>query len=135
MTTHPAPSGRTTLPAAVAGAAAPTVVRPDRFHKACAQGAPRSVTRVLAAGQRPLDASAFSRRCTAAAWRTLPSWVLLTGQDRGTVPERPCFRARRAGSRTTEVSASHLPVHSRPHAVAPLVRAAARTALKPPVAP
>ncbi|WP_432129311.1 alpha/beta fold hydrolase [Streptomyces sp. bgisy082] len=102
-------------------------IRPDRFHDVFAQDVPRPVTATLAAGQRPLNATAFSDRCTAAAWRTLPSWVLVSGRDRGIAPELQRFQARRAGARTAEVPASHLPMHSRPDAVVSLIRAAART--------
>ncbi|MFJ3973842.1 alpha/beta fold hydrolase [Streptomyces sp. NPDC090021] len=102
-------------------------IRPDRFHDVFAQDVPRSVTATLTAGQRPLNATAFADRCTAAAWRTLPSWVLVSGRDRGIVPELQRFQARRAGARTSEVPASHLPMHSRPDAVVSLIRAAART--------
>ncbi|MFI8360478.1 alpha/beta fold hydrolase [Streptomyces sp. NPDC085612] len=101
-------------------------IRTDRFHDVFAQDVQRSVTRILAAGQRPLNANAFTDRCTAAAWRTLPSWVLVAGQDRGIVPELQRFQARRAGARTSEVPVSHLPMHSRPDAVVSLIRAAAR---------
>ncbi|MFB7037551.1 MULTISPECIES: alpha/beta fold hydrolase [unclassified Streptomyces] len=101
-------------------------IRPDRYHDVFAQDVPRSVTRVLAAGQRPLTATAFTDRCTAAAWHTLPSWTLITTRDRGIAPELQRFQARRAGSRTAEVATSHLPMHSRPDAVTSLIRAATR---------
>ncbi|MEU2856614.1 alpha/beta hydrolase [Streptomyces syringium] len=117
----------TPVPAPGGSPAADLYIRPDRFHDVFAQDVPRSVTRVLGAGQRPLNATAFTDLCTAAAWRTLPSWALISGQDRGIVPELQRFQARRAGSRTTEVSASHLPMYSRPDAVVSLIRAAART--------
>ncbi|MET9648382.1 alpha/beta hydrolase [Streptomyces syringium] len=117
----------TSVPAPGGSPAADLYIRPDRFHDVFAQDVPRSVTRVLGAGQRPLNATAFTDLCTAAAWRTLPSWALISGQDRGIVPELQRFQARRAGSRTTEVSASHLPMYSRPDAVVSLIRAAART--------
>ncbi|WP_306324396.1 alpha/beta fold hydrolase [Streptomyces venezuelae] len=102
-------------------------IRPDRFSEVFAQDVPGSVTRIMAAGQRPLSATAFTDRCTAAAWRTLPSWTLVSSQDRGIVPELQRFQARRAGSRTTEVVSSHLPLHSKPDAVVSVIRAAART--------
>ncbi|MEV5140945.1 alpha/beta hydrolase [Streptomyces syringium] len=117
----------TPVPAPGGSPAADLYIRPDRFHDVFAQDVPRSVTRVLGAGQRPLNATAFTDLCTAAAWRTLPSWALISGQDRGIVPELQRFQARRAGSRATEVSASHLPMYSRPDAVVSLIRAAART--------
>ncbi|WKV75415.1 alpha/beta hydrolase [Streptomyces sp. PCS3-D2] len=102
-------------------------IRPDRYHDVFAQDAPRSVTRVLAAGQRPLTATAFTDRCTAAVWHTLPTWTLVSTRDRGIAPELQRFQARRAGSRTTEVPTSHLPMYSRPDAVTSLIRAATRT--------
>ncbi|MFD0265731.1 alpha/beta fold hydrolase [Streptomyces sp. NPDC127106] len=115
------------VPGPDGGPATDLYLRPDRFHDVFAQDVPRSVTGLLAAGQRPLNATAFTDRCTAAAWRTLPSWALICGQDRGIVPELQRFQARRAGSRTAEVPSSHLPMHSRPDAVVSLIRAAART--------
>ncbi|MEU7581591.1 alpha/beta hydrolase [Streptomyces sp. NPDC041068] len=117
----------TSVPAPDGSPAADLYIRPDRFHDVFAQDVPRSVARLLGAGQRPLNATVFTDRCTAAAWRTLPSWALISGQDRGIVPELQRFQARRAGSRTTEVSASHLPMYSRPDAVVSLIRAAAHT--------
>ncbi|WP_405451816.1 alpha/beta fold hydrolase [Streptomyces erythrochromogenes] len=107
--------------------AADLYIRPDRFREVFAQDVPGSVTRILAAGQRQLSATAFNDRCTAAAWRTLPSWTLVSSQDRGIVPELQRFQARRAGSRTTEVASSHLPMYSRPDAVVSVIRAAVRT--------
>ncbi|WP_420081586.1 alpha/beta hydrolase [Streptomyces sp. JL4002] len=107
--------------------AADLYIRSDRFREVFAQDVPTSDTRILAVAQRPLTAAAFTDRCTAAAWRTLPSWALISGKDRGIVPELQRFQARRAGSRTTEVASSHLPMYSRPDAVVSVIRAAART--------
>ncbi|MFI6060700.1 alpha/beta hydrolase [Streptomyces sp. NPDC051286] len=114
------------VPGPEGGPTADLYIRPDRFHDVFAQDVPHSVTRVLSAGQRPLNGTAFTDRCTAAAWRTLPSWTLICGQDRGIAPQLQRFQAQRAGSRTAEVLSSHLPMHSRPDAVVSLIRAAAR---------
>ncbi|MFC8793374.1 alpha/beta fold hydrolase [Streptomyces cinereoruber] len=102
-------------------------IRPDRYREVFAQDAARSTTQVLAAGQRPLSASAFTDRVSAAAWHTLPSWTLISTQDRGIVPALQRFQAARAQSRTVEVPTSHLPMYSRPDAVTALIRSAART--------
>lgn len=102
-------------------------IRPDRYHEVFAQDVARSTTRVLAAGQRPLSASAFTDRVSGAAWHTVPSWNLVSTRDRGIVPALQRFQAARARSRTIEVPSSHLPMHSRPDAVAALIRSAART--------
>ncbi|MFD7962942.1 alpha/beta fold hydrolase [Streptomyces zaomyceticus] len=114
----PGPDGSTTID---------LYIRPDRYHDVFAQDVARSTTRTLAAGQRPLSASAFTDRVGGAAWRTVPSWTLISTQDRGIVPALQRFQAARARSRTIEVPTSHLPMHSRPDAVAALIRSAART--------
>ncbi|MFI8338745.1 alpha/beta fold hydrolase [Streptomyces sp. NPDC085639] len=108
-------------------AAVDLYIRPDRFHEVFAQDVPRSTTRVLASGQRPLSASAFTDRVSSAAWHTVPSWTLVSTRDRGIVPELQHFQAARARSRTVEVPTSHLPMHARPDAVTALIRSAART--------
>ncbi|MFD4867093.1 alpha/beta fold hydrolase [Streptomyces sp. NPDC058412] len=102
-------------------------IRPDRYHEVFAQDVPRPTTRVLAAGQRPLSASAFTDRVHSAAWHTVPSWTLISSRDRGIVPELQRFQASRARSRTVEVPSSHLPMYSRPDAVVALIRSAARS--------
>ncbi|WP_053701625.1 alpha/beta fold hydrolase [Streptomyces sp. WM6368] len=102
-------------------------IRPDRYHEVFAQDVARSTTAVLAAGQRPLGGSAFTDRVSSAAWHTVPSWTLISTRDRGIVPELQRFQASRARSRTVEVPSSHMPMHSRPDAVAALIRSAART--------
>ncbi|MFI9611627.1 alpha/beta hydrolase [Streptomyces sp. NPDC052023] len=102
-------------------------IRPDRFRHVFAGDVPGSTARMLGAAQRPLSATAFGDRATVAAWRTIPSWNLVATRDRGIVPELQRFQARRAGSRTVEITSSHLPLYSRPDAVAALIKAAART--------
>ncbi|MFE0377599.1 alpha/beta fold hydrolase [Streptomyces inhibens] len=102
-------------------------LRADSFRAVVAADVPESTTRLLAAVQRPLAVSAFSDRASVAAWRTIPSWTLVATEDRGIVPELQRFQAQRAGSRTVEVPSSHLPLYSRPEAVASLIQAAARS--------
>ncbi|MFI1648468.1 alpha/beta fold hydrolase [Streptomyces avidinii] len=75
----------------------------------------------------PVPSSAFTDRVSSAAWHTVPSWTLISGRDRGIVPELQRFQASRARSRTVEVPSSHLPMYSRPDAVVALIRSAART--------
>ncbi|MER7718565.1 alpha/beta hydrolase [Streptomyces flaveolus] len=99
----------------------------DRFRPVFAADVPATTTRLLAAVQRPLNAEAFTDTATAAAWRTIPSWNLVATRDRGIPPALQRFQARRAGSHTVEVASSHLPLYSRPHEVAALIKAAARS--------
>ncbi|MDT0477508.1 alpha/beta hydrolase [Streptomyces sp. DSM 41014] len=115
---YPLPEGGTAVEVSVAADAFPSVVAAD---------VPADVTRVLAATQRPLAASAFTETAAAAAWRTRPSWALVAGADRAVNPEVERFGARRAGATTVEIEgASHAVTVSRPAEVAALVIDAVR---------
>ncbi|MFJ3196835.1 alpha/beta fold hydrolase [Streptomyces griseoviridis] len=115
---YPLPEGGTAVEVSVAVDAFPSVFAAD---------VPADVTRVLAATQRPLAASAFTETAAAAAWRTRPSWALVAGADRAVNPEVERFGARRAGATTVEIEgASHAVAVSRPAEVAALVLDAVR---------
>jgi pimeloyl-ACP methyl ester carboxylesterase len=101
-------------------------ISPDRFPGVFAGDVPRATARALASVQRPLSAIAFTDQVTTAAWRSLPSWNLVTTRDRGIPPRLQRFQAERAGSRTVEVASSHLPLYSHPGDVAALITTAAR---------
>jgi pimeloyl-ACP methyl ester carboxylesterase len=52
----------------------------------------------LNAGQRPISLFAGSDPSGPAAWRTLPSWYAISGQDRVINPDLQAFMSARAGS-------------------------------------
>jgi pimeloyl-ACP methyl ester carboxylesterase len=81
---------------------------------------------VLAATQRPIAATALEDRATKAAWKTIPSWTMVTLQDLAIPAESMRFMAARAGSTTVEIDASHGVTVSQPVAVADFIHAAAR---------
>lgn len=91
-------------------------LKPDRFHEVFAADLPRRTTAQLAAGQRPVDASALSAKATAAAWQQIPSWYLIAKQDNAIPADSQRAMAARAHSHTTEVNASHAVSVSRPEA-------------------
>ncbi|MFF9262230.1 alpha/beta fold hydrolase [Streptomyces longwoodensis] len=99
----------------------------DAFPSVFAADVPAEVTKVLAAAQRPLAASAFEETAQAAAWRTKPSWALVAGADEAINPEVERFGAKRAGATIVELEgASHAVAVSRPREVADLIRDAVR---------
>jgi pimeloyl-ACP methyl ester carboxylesterase len=61
----------------------------------------------------------------AAAWKTLPSWFLVSTQDRMINPDLERLMAARIGATTVEVRSSHASPASHPHQVAKLILAAA----------
>lgn len=99
-------------------------VTADRYREVFAADLPERLTSVAAASQRPVATAAFEQRCTAAAWRRLPSWFIVATADRTIHPEAQRFMARRIGADTIEVDASHAIVRSRPIEVAAHIRTA-----------
>ena len=63
------------------------------------------------------------------AWRTKPSWYLVTTEDKMIPPDAQRQMAKRAGATTVEVKGSHSIYVSQPQAVALLIEKAARGAL------
>lgn len=101
-------------------------IRPDEFRRVFAADVDPDVTDLMAATQRPIAAAALEDKATKAAWRTIPSWALITTQDLAIPADSMRFMAERAGSHTTEIDASHAVSVSRPAAVADIIDAAAR---------
>jgi pimeloyl-ACP methyl ester carboxylesterase len=58
------------------------------------------------------------------AWRTKPSWYMVTTEDRMIPPTAQRTMAQRAGSTVAEVAASHSVYVSQPAAVADLIKQA-----------
>nr|WP_221349655.1 alpha/beta hydrolase [Streptomyces sp. REN17] len=102
-------------------------IKPDKFHRQFAADVPADKARLMAAGQRPVAAAALEEKSTKAAWRTIPSWSLVTTGDRNIPVAAQRFMARRAHAHTTEIDASHAVSVSRPDAVTRIVEKAART--------
>ena len=82
---------------------------------------------VLQATQRPFDAASFAFPTTAAAWKTIPVWGLVAGQDKAIPPACERWMYARANARkVVEVAhSSHVAMLSHPRAVAGLIEEAA----------
>jgi pimeloyl-ACP methyl ester carboxylesterase len=91
-----------------------------------AQDIPVRDARVLAAAQKPIAARSFADPAGPPAWKTLPSWFLVSTQDRMINPDLERFMAARIGATTIEVRSSHASPASHPNKVAGLILAAAR---------
>jgi pimeloyl-ACP methyl ester carboxylesterase len=88
---------------------------------------PRRVADQIFAAQRPLTQAAFESASGAPAWKTIPSWYLVTSEDRAIPPATQRFRAERAGAHTSEVRASHISQVSRPSHTVQIILDAARS--------
>ncbi|WP_329359396.1 alpha/beta fold hydrolase [Streptomyces sp. NBC_01483] len=101
-------------------------VKADKFHDVIAADAPKSITDLAAAAQRPVSASVFDEKPTEAAWKTIPSWDLVTTQDKAITPDEQRFMAKRAHAHTIEINSSHAAPVSHPGAVTRIIEQAAR---------
>jgi len=97
----------------------------DKFHAAFAADLPAGLAAFLADAQVPWGTGALTGQVTDAAWRTKPSWYLVTTQDRMIPPAAQRTMAQRAGSDVVEVAGSHSSFVSHPTVVADLIKRAA----------
>jgi pimeloyl-ACP methyl ester carboxylesterase len=101
-------------------------IEQEKFQAIFAADVPADVAELMAVTQRPIVDAALEAKATKAAWKTIPSWTLVTLQDLAVPADAQRFMAERAGSRTVEVDASHAVTVSQPSAVAKLIAEAAR---------
>lgn len=105
-------------------------IKADKFRAQFAADVPKTVAEQMAATQRPLAASAFDEKAVNAAWRTIPSWDLVTTQDKNITLAAQRFMAERAHAHTVEIKASHAVSVSRPGAVTRIIEQAARSTVR-----
>jgi pimeloyl-ACP methyl ester carboxylesterase len=95
------------------------------FVKHFASDLPAAEARVLAAVQGPILAASFDTKVTNAAWRTKPSWYIVSKLDGAIAPDEERFFAKRMKATTTELETSHVAMLSKPADVAAVIKAAA----------
>ena len=62
---------------------------------------------MLYATQRPLSAAAYTEPLTAAGWKTIPSWFLVSENDNAIPPKAQEAWAKRMGATTEVIKGSH----------------------------
>jgi pimeloyl-ACP methyl ester carboxylesterase len=75
----------------------------------------------MADSQVPWGVNALGGTITKAAWRTKPSWYLLTTEDRMIPPDAQRVMSKRAGAKVVEARGSHAIYVSQPTVVAELI--------------
>lgn len=83
----------------------------------------------MADSQVPWGLGAISGTISEPAWRTKPSWYLVTTEDKMIPPDAQRGMSKRAGTTVVEVKGSHAIYVSQPQAVAHIIEAAAKGAL------
>ena len=119
---------------APAGVAGPPILPPQdgflfldrqKFAASFAADVKPEAADFMSNSQVPWGLAAASAGATAAAWKTKPSWYLLTTDDHMIAPELQHFMSKRAASKVTEIKGSHASYVSHPDAVASIIEQAA----------
>jgi pimeloyl-ACP methyl ester carboxylesterase len=103
---------------------------PAKFTEAFAADLPKGLANFLALSQTFASRAVFTTEAGEPAWKSKPSWYLLTTQDRSIGPALQSDMAKRAGSKVKKVDGSHAVYLSKPDAVADLIVEAAKSVSK-----
>jgi pimeloyl-ACP methyl ester carboxylesterase len=98
----------------------------DKFHASFAADLPADLAAFMADSQVPWHVDAPAGQVTHPAWRTKPSWYLVTTEDRMIPPAAQRAMSERMGATVVEVAASHSVFVSQPTLVADLIKQAAQ---------
>ncbi|SOC88394.1 Pimeloyl-ACP methyl ester carboxylesterase [Curtobacterium sp. 314Chir4.1] len=94
----------------------------DAFPAVFAGGLDLEKAKVLAVSQRPLSAVAFGEPASVAAWKTKPSWGIVSSADHTINPDVERFGYQRAGvRRVIEIDGPHLVMQTHPTEVAAFI--------------
>lgn len=99
-----------------------------RFADSFAADIPRDRAEFMANSQVPWGLDALNGAVTAPAWKTKPSWYLVSTEDRMIPPPAQRSMAKRAGATVTEAAGSHAIYMSKPKDVALVIQKAAAAA-------
>jgi pimeloyl-ACP methyl ester carboxylesterase len=100
-----------------------------KFQAAFAADVSPDAAAFMADSQVPWGVEALSGAINQPAWRTKPSWYLVSTEDKMIPPDAQRAMSKRAGSTVVEVKGSHAVYVSQPQAVAVLIEKAAMGAL------
>ena len=96
----------------------------EKFHNSFAGDLPAKQAAFYADSQVPWGVEALGGTISEPAWRSKPSWYLVTTEDRMIPPSAQREMSARAGSTVVEVAGSHAIYVSKPAAVAQLIQTA-----------
>ena len=97
-----------------------------KFASSFAADVSPDLAEFMADSQVPWGVEALSGAISQPAWKTKPSWYLVSTEDRMIPPDAQRAMSKRAGSTVVEVKGSHSVYVSQPQAVASLIEKAAK---------
>jgi pimeloyl-ACP methyl ester carboxylesterase len=98
---------------------------PEGIAKHFAQDLPAAETKLMAVTQGPVNGANFEAKTTTAAWKTRPSWFIVSQNDHMIQPALEEAMAKAIGATVISLPTSHVPQQSRPKEVADAIIAAA----------
>jgi len=115
---YPTPPGLATLSADASGF---LHISDEGMRTHFAFDVPAARAAVMAATQGPIAAKAFDEPVTVAAWKTHPSWFVVSTRDHMIAPELQLAMAHRIGAQVTKLPTSHVPQEATPAKVAAVI--------------
>jgi pimeloyl-ACP methyl ester carboxylesterase len=101
-------------------------LNPQMFPQAFAQDVNTTEAEILAAVQKPAHQSLFTEKSGPPAWKQLPTWFVVSENDRIIPPDAERMFAQRMNATTISLNSSHASLVSHPNEVAQLILDAAR---------
>jgi pimeloyl-ACP methyl ester carboxylesterase len=101
-------------------------INPAAFPRDFVQDVGDAEGRALAAAEKPLAPACFGTPSGTPTWKTVPSWYLVSKNDRVINPDAERFMAKRIGAITHEAASSHASPVSHPDVVFDLIVAASQ---------
>jgi pimeloyl-ACP methyl ester carboxylesterase len=98
----------------------------DDFVNHFAADVDRVQANVMYAVQQPAHVSTLGEKMGTPAWKTLPSWYLVAGNDEVIPPDAERLFSQRMGATTVEIESSHVAMVSHPEEVTDLIVKAAQ---------
>jgi pimeloyl-ACP methyl ester carboxylesterase len=103
-------------------------IDPASFHSDFAADVPEEKTAFMAVSQVLFSLDSFTTPVKTPAWKTKPTWYMVSTADHSINPEQERMMAKRAHATTVEVNSSHAAYISHPKETAKLIEEAATSA-------
>lgn len=99
-------------------------IDPAAFPANFVQDVPEAEGKALAATEKPIAPACFGTPSGVPTWKSVPSWYLVSANDRTLHPDGERFMAQRIGATIREIPANHASPVSHPQDVVDLIVAA-----------
>jgi pimeloyl-ACP methyl ester carboxylesterase len=95
------------------------------FRETFCADSPAEVADVMYVTQRPLATAALTENATAAGWKKIPSWFMVSDHDNAISPKAEEFMAERMQATTEHIAGSHTAFIAQPTRMAEFIQKAA----------